>query len=449
MSVRHRTNRSAPLPYRCATAQTDGGQTSERQHVRRRSNPVGRGSQATYAWGSPRERREADLFLADLLGRPPRRQPQRPAPVAEFDPHPLQEFDPYPVSELDQEAWDEVVQVCGFFGPRNVWRTQQAVRDAIVARAKAEWTAWHNGAIPVAESDATRFGRLVGYSLAANADIAPDHLTALQTAALGAINYAPLLGASNTVAGVRAALITAAAVPNTATMQSRVATALANARQANKDNGAFKSWSAIFVVGCVRGAAIGLGLEANKNELLLATIRHSEYTREARIRRAAGTTGTYQAFTPVERAPQKGDIIVQDRRDNIGPGDVMTLANLPERLETHGDIVIDVKPTFVETIGGNLTRPDPPPPTPSAPTPPPIGDSSRKRRYPRTAQGFLVVDPPQLFAQEDDAGALAALPLTSTEALHKHSTRRIFAVLSLAEECRSPRNLPYPASSLA
>jgi len=57
------------------------------------------------------------------------------------------------------------VQVCGFFGPRNVWRTQQAVRDAIVARAEAEWTAWHNGAVPVAESDTTRFGRLVGYSL--------------------------------------------------------------------------------------------------------------------------------------------------------------------------------------------------------------------------------------------------------------------------------------------
>ncbi len=176
--------------------------------------------------------------------------------------------------------------------------------------------------------------------------------------------------------------------------------------------------------------------------MLLATFRHSEYTREARIRRANRTLGTYHAFTPAERAPQIGDIIVQDRQPNIGPNDVRTLANLPERHQTHGDIVVDVQPTFVETIGGNLT-------SPTDPTPPSLGESSRKRRYPRNAQGFLVVDPPQLFVQEDDTGALAALPLTSTEALHKHSTRRIFAVLSLVEECRAPRQLPYPAGSLA
>jgi hypothetical protein len=420
--------------------------------VRRRPNP-GRWSQSAYVWGSPRERREADLFLADLLGRPPRRQPQRPAPVAEFDPHPLQEFDPYPVSELDRETWDEVVQVCGFFGPRNVWRTQQAVRDAIVARAQAEWTAWHNGAVPVAESDATRFGRLVGYYLAEDEGIEPAHLTALQGAALGTINYTPLLSAANTVAGVRTALITAAAVPNTATIRTRVTTALTRARQANKDTGIFKSWSAVFIVGCVRGAAITLGLEEisgtgagrspmGGNELLLATFRHSEYTREARIRRANRTPGAYHAFTPAERAPQLGDIIVQDRQPNIGPNDVRTLANLPAQHLTHGDIVVDVQPTFVETIGGNLT-------SPTDPTPPSLGESSRKRRYPRNAQGFLVVDPPQLFVQEDDTGALAALPLASTEALHKHSTRRIFAVLSLVEECRAPRQLPYPAGSLA
>ena len=240
------------LAYRCATAQTDGGQRSERQQVRRRSNPSGRWSQSVSAWGSPRERREADLFLADLLGRPPRRQARRPAPVAEFDPHPAQEFDPS--SELDQEAWDEVVQACGFFG-HGVWRTEQAVRNAIVARARAEWAAWHNGAVPVAESDATRFGRLVGYYLAEDEDIEPAHLTALQTAALGTINYAPLLGVSNTVAGVRAALITAAAVPNTPTMQTRVTTGLTRAREANKNKDtAFSSWSAVFIVGCVRGA---------------------------------------------------------------------------------------------------------------------------------------------------------------------------------------------------
>ena len=434
--------------YRCATAQTDGGQTSERQPVRRRSNA----NRAMVSVGI-----RLGIAARTSRGRSVSRRPpgpaspsarRRPDPVAEFDPHPLQEFDPYPVSELDQEAWDEVVQVCGFFGPRNVRRTEQEVRDAIVARARAEWTAWHNGAAPVAESDATRFGRLVGYSLAANADIDPDHLTALQTAALGTINYAPLLGASNTVAGVQAALITAAAVPDTPTMRARVATALTSARQANKDSGTFKSWSAVFVVGCVRGAAIGLGLEAiigteqaaviGKNELLLATIRHSEYTREARIRRAARTTGTYQAFTPAERVPQRGDIIVQDRRPNTPSGhDAGESAGAARDARRHRRRrAADVRRNNRRESDGARTR------CRSA-------TAAASADIQRNAQGFLVVDRQQLFAQEDDTGALAALPLTSTEPLHTHSTRRIFAVLSLAEECRAPRNFPYPASSLA
>ena len=357
----------------CVTAQTRRGGKSEGLWMRRRPRAFGGDSLSGVPWGSPRERWEADLFLAELLGRPRRQRREWSDPAPEFD------HDPAPPS--DQEVWDELAQVCAFFGPNNVQRSEQEVRDAVVARANAEWTAWHNAAgAPIAESNPVVFGRLVNYNLAQNADIDPAHLTALQTAALGTINYSPLLGPSNTVAGVRDALIVSAGVPNTPDMKSRVATALSHARQANKDNGEFSSWSAVFVVSCVRGAAIALGLEAvlsngnhvGKNELLLAAIRHSEYSREARIRRAANRGGTYYAFTPGERAPQLGDIIVQDRRMNITAAQVMTLAALPERLTTHGDIVVDVQPTFVVTIGGNLT----------APNPPAIGESARKRRYP-------------------------------------------------------------------
>ena len=121
----------------------------------------------------------------------------------------------------------------------------------------------------------------------------------------------------------------------------------------------------------------------------------------------------------------------------------MTLANLPERLQTHGDIVVDVQPTFVETIGGNLHV---------AHGPDTTVRSARARANADTRATHRVSSSSihrNSSSQEDDTGALAALPLTSTEALHKHSTRRIFAVLSLVEECRAPRQLPYPAGSLA
>ena len=213
--------------YRCATAQTNDCQTSERQHVRRRSNPIGRWSQSASAWGSPRERREADLFLADLLGRPPRRQPRRPAPVAEFDPHPLQEFDS--VSRFGARSGSVGRGRAGL----RVLRAPQCAPDGAGRFATPSSpgpgpSGPHGITVPYPSPRATRRDSAVSSATRWRPMriSPPDHLTALQTAALGTINYAPLLGAANTVAGVRAALIAAAAVPNTATMRSRVATAL-------------------------------------------------------------------------------------------------------------------------------------------------------------------------------------------------------------------------------
>jgi len=49
-----------------------------------------------------------------------------------------------------------------------------------------------------------------------------------------------------------------------------------------------------------------------------------------------------------------GDIIVQDRRDGITAAAVTTLAALAAGLITHGDIVVEVQPGFLVTIGGNV-----------------------------------------------------------------------------------------------
>src|SRR5215471_20861419 len=76
----------------------------------------------------------------------------------------------------------ELIEVPGFFGPNDVRRTEQEIRDAVVARATAEWTAWHSAAgAPRPEGDAAMFGRLVGYYAAAISSLAPDTLTAVQT----------------------------------------------------------------------------------------------------------------------------------------------------------------------------------------------------------------------------------------------------------------------------
>lgn len=348
-------------------------------------------------------------------------------------------------AEADAERGDELVEVCGFFGPNDVRRTEQEIRDAVVAQAVAEWNTWHTAAgAPRPEGDTGMFGRLIGYYLAAKGGILPDTLTAMQAAALGGVNYAPLLAAGASAATITAQVTTIgglllAGVPGAALagLPGQVESAIRQAREANTNQGDFRAWSAAFVTACVRGAQIAQGLEAvigadrrhaGRDELLLAALTHAAYTVEARRRRAATMPrrrGTHHAFRPAERAPQLGDIVVQDRRDGITAPQVATLAALAPGLFTHGDIVVEVQADFVVTIGGN------------------VGDSVRKRRYPRNGQGFLVTDRRQLYTQENDAGVLPALPAQSAQPLADRSTARIFALLSPIEECAAVPGQPY------
>ena len=370
----------------------------------------------------------SDLFLADLFGllqddtRVPSRVPRRRRPF-------------YPESHDESGA---LAQVCGFFGPNNLQLTEQQVRTQVVARAVQEWAAWHTaGGATRPEGDGGMFGRLFGYYLAAVSQIAPDTLADIQRAAMaGTVSFAPLLAVAATpatitteVARLARALITGARGANEPNLQGRVENALRQAREAHTGRGNFAAWSAAFITACIRGAAMTMGLETvdgttrrqqGRNVLLLATLSHAAYTAEARDRRAATNPprrGTYHAFTPAERQPQLGDIIVQDRRPGITDTQVRTLPQVAAGQIAHGDIVVEIDPAFVVTIGGNVT------------------DSSRKRRFPRNAQGLLVIDRRQLYTEETNAGTLPPLPLQSTQPLHGHSTARIFAVLSPVQDC--------------
>ena len=164
---------------------------------------------------------------------------------------------------------------------------------------------------------------------------------------------------------------------------------MSQAREGHDSLGSFRAWSAVFVSACVRGAAISEGIEAvttpgrthaGLDRPLRPSFSHAAYVIRARADRAAGRLGRYHAFVPSARAPQLADIIVQDRRDNIGPGQVRALATLPQGAETHGDIVVEVGADSVVTIGGN------------------VADGVRQRRFPRdTTSGLLVTTVPQLY----------------------------------------------------
>ena len=334
-------------------------------------------------------------------------------------------------------------EVCGFFGPNNVALTESQLRTAIASVTTSERADWFDAAGNARkEDDDVQFGQLVFYNLARQSDILPTTLTAMQAMAIsGGVNYGNLLttGATtaqinNAVTTVRKALLTGAPNTNTpANLNGLVEQALQNAHGSRFDT---FSWSAVFVVSCVRRTAIQLGLEAEvsgnhvgKNELLKAHEGHRIYVIEAYNRRMNGTGGGYQAFRINERAPQIGDIIVQDRQArNIA--NVVTFDQIPTVLpqgrDMHGDIVVEVAADHVVTIGGNLSS------------------GVRRRRYPLDANGNLRVEREQLFTQESANGNLANVPVVNNAAgLDGQSTGRVFALLSLVQVCAAVPGQPY------
>ena len=200
-------------------------------------------------------------------------------------------------------------------------------------------------------------------------------------------------------------------------------------RKAHDFRSDIDAWSAVFVGSCVRAAAIKLKLEGvlagrheGKDGLLAVSFRHAEYIIAARGRKK-GKQGAYLAFEPKGRVIKKGDIIATDRAEEVTMATRITLPRLAGRRNLHCDIVCGVKTDgaqpYAETIGGNVTH------------------TVRRRRYPLTATGELIVSPTDLYLQEDDTGKFGTFsPLPTTPSVLKpRSTGRIFAVLSPVEGC--------------
>jgi hypothetical protein len=343
---------------------------------------------------------------------------------------------------------------CGFFG-LSTPASEADLREAVRHAATTERDNWFKAGSVVSELEDSQFGHLVRYWLARMADIPAATLTSAQAKAIdGSIDYSKLFKATvsdTDIAAIRGALLAGATVDGSpANLNDLVDVALRWSRLTRLGEA---QWSAVFIVSCIRDAAIALGLEGvcsslhvGRDALLLAFEGHRFYVREAHQRQFGldPREGTYHAFRPDAHPVQVGDIIVVDTQIPEG-GDVahvVTFDGIPTVLDPaeyklHGDIVVAVTSSYAETIGGNLCYREP------------LGGnlcdldaweqpcSVRKRRFPVHGDGKLVVDREQMFVQEDNSGGLLEPPVVcSADGLHARSTGRIFTLLSPVEACR-------------
>ena len=373
-----------------------------------------------FGFVSRAERRAADAFYAALIGRR-----LRPRPFGEAVPLPQPPLIERTHTASLEPLAEDPTPACGFFGPGGAMRTLDQLRADIAQVANDQWKAWHTGAVPRLEDDVNLFWLLFAYYVSANAKFGADQVKMLHAAAKP-LSFAALVAAVDIeaeVARLRDAMLTGIASPP-AGLKTRVDKAIKAARESHFDTES-GPWSAVFVSAVVRGAAIVHGVEVDPNKPLFVSDKHIEYTKEA-LRRTPGNgrpgvAGTYHAFKPGVRDVAVGDIIVQDRRPRLKETGVTTLSlSMDDDRITHGDIVVEVKGDRVVTIGGNVCN------------------SVRFRHYP-VRDKRLVVERNQLFAQENSLGQVPALPAESchdaSDDLESQSTKRIFALLSLVEEC--------------
>jgi len=379
-----------------------------------------------FGYVSRAERRAADAFYTALVGRRPR--PRRfGEALAQSPPRPPLIERTYTPS-LEPAAEDQP-KVCGFFGPTGAPRSLADLRKDIAKVAREQRTAWHTSAgIPRLEKDVSLFWRLVAYFVAADSGISGDLVKVIHVNA-SAVSFASLVALTAAadikaeVKRLRGLLLNGIASP-TDDLKDRVDDAIKGARESHFDT---KSgpWSAAFVSAVVRGTAIVHGVETDPTKPLAVSVKHIAYVKKA-LERATppGVPGTYHAFAPGARDVSVGDIIVLDRRQSIKEAEVTTLSpTMDKNLISHGDIVVEVQTDRVVTIGGNVCN------------------SVRFRQYP-VQNKRLVVDRNQLFVQENSQGQVPILPAESChdppDPLESQSTKRIFALLSLVEECRTP-----------
>lgn len=349
--------------------------------------------------------------------------------------------------------------VCGFFGLDGTV-SEAELRAAVRNVALSEHDNWFDAAgAALGERVDGQFGHFLRYWLARQEAILPSTLTYLQAKAVDtATDYGDLLDWSATAKDVDAEIPRVGAhlladAPSGGTPANLSALVEAALRGAYQSRTGVDAWSSVFVISCIRGAAILCGLEGESgglhlgiNVLLKAHEGHRFYVKEAYDRRLGSNprSGTYHAFDPADEKVQVGDIIVQDR-DADDESQVKDFAEIPDipdaAYELHADIVVEVTFSYAETVGGNIGFSQLAVGDNCSVSSPAQPFTVRRRRYPLDSggNGKIFVALEQLFAQEDDSGNLSPLPVTcSDDILHKRSMRRVFTLLRPVEHCVTP-----------
>jgi peptidoglycan hydrolase-like protein with peptidoglycan-binding domain len=136
-------------------------------------------------------------------------------------------------------------------------------------------------------------------------------------------------------------------------------------------------WSAAFISWVMRTAGAGNAFKYSS--------AHSTYTRWAKDNRVDDKANAFKAYRISEVAPQVGDIVCKRRA-----GSGATYDNIRPGMKTHCDIVTEVRPGRLVTIGGNVSN-------------------SVAQTTPRTdTRGFL--SDPNYFAVIRVSGQIASIP---------------------------------------
>lgn len=101
-------------------------------------------------------------------------------------------------------------------------------------------------------------------------------------------------------------------------------------------------WSAAFISWVMKQAGAGEHFHYHDT--------HSNYVKAAKDNRLSGKQRLFKAYRVTELQPQLGDLVCRSRA-----GSGATYDNITPGMKTHSDIVVEVHPDHILTIGGNLS----------------------------------------------------------------------------------------------
>jgi len=109
------------------------------------------------------------------------------------------------------------------------------------------------------------------------------------------------------------------------------------------------AWSAVFISWIMRKAEAGSAFRYSSG--------HTDYVAAAKRNRLAHNSNPFKAYRITEVAPRVGDLVCVERKDSNGNWSGVTYDNVDQGFRaSHCDIVTEVQPGKLKTIGGNVSN---------------------------------------------------------------------------------------------